>query len=71
MPSNRNNKLCYIAGSDFFQQEQIKKHLGDIEDCETETFSAEDFSQEFFFNFINTPTLFSDSKAAIVKKPTK
>lgn len=71
MPSNRENKLCYIAGSDFFQQEQLKKHLDGLEDCETESFSAEDFSQEFFFNFINSPSLFSETKAAVVKKAHK
>lgn len=65
------NKLCYIAGSDFFQEEELKKILDNIEDCETEGFSAEDFSPEFFFNFINTPSMFQENKAAIIKSAHK
>lgn len=68
--SSSKNKL-FIAGSDYFQDEELKKILGPMEDCETESFSAEDFSQEFFFNFINTPSLFHEDKAAVIKSANK
>ena len=68
--SSTNSKI-YIAGSDFFQEEEQKKILEQLEDCEVETFSQEDFSQEFFFNFINTPSLFQETKAAVVKSAHK
>jgi len=68
MPLNTNrNKLYFFAGSDYFQQEQYKKIIDAIEDCETESFSAEDFNPEFFFNFINSPSMFTENKAAVVK----
>lgn len=31
----------------------------------------DDFSQEFFFNFINTPSMFQENKAAIIKGANK
>jgi DNA polymerase-3 subunit delta len=65
------NSKNYITGSDFFQEEELKKILGLLEDCEVESFSPEDFSQEFFFNFINTPSLFQETKAAVVKSAHK
>ncbi|PLX69605.1 MAG: hypothetical protein C0603_01365 [Denitrovibrio sp.] len=71
MPLNKENKLRYIAGSEYFQQEQLKAILDSIDDCETESFSADDFSQESFFNFINTPSMFQENKAAIIKATNK
>lgn len=71
MPSKENDRFRYIAGSDYFIQEETKKILDAVEDCETETFSGEDFSAELFFNFINTPALFSENKAALVRNSDK
>lgn len=71
MPSNETNKLCYIAGSNYFQQEQLRIITETIDDCETESFAADDFAQEFFFSFINSPSLFHENKAAVVKKADK
>ncbi|ADD68006.1 DNA polymerase III delta [Denitrovibrio acetiphilus DSM 12809] len=71
MPSKSDGKFKYIAGSDYFQEQELKKILGSIEDCETEGFSAEDFNPEFFFNFINSASLFQENKAAIVKSAHK
>ncbi|PLX71199.1 MAG: hypothetical protein C0602_02120 [Denitrovibrio sp.] len=71
MPSSKKNKLCFFAGSPFFQKEQLKNTLEPIDDCEIESFSAEDFNPEFFFSFINSPSLFQENKAAVVKKTDK
>jgi DNA polymerase-3 subunit delta len=71
MSSNKGNSLHFIAGSDYYQQEQVKKILSGLDDCETETFSNEDFSQEFFFNFINSSPMFNENRAAVVKSAHK
>lgn len=71
MSLKKNENFHFIAGSDFFVQEEQKKILDAVEDCETEIFSAEDFSQENFFNFINTPSLFTQNKAAVVRSADK
>jgi len=71
MSSNTINRFCYIAGSDYFQEEELKKILQPLEDCEIESLSAEDFNHEFFFNFINTSSLFQESKACVVKSAHK
>lgn len=57
----------YIAGSSFYQDEQSKRILEKMEDCETETFNPEELSGGSFFGFISSAPLFSESKAAIVK----
>lgn len=77
MPSNTSKPFYYIAGSGYFQTEQIKRILEKMSDCETENFSPEDLSGDGFFNFISTPPLFSETKAAVlrsfddVKQPEK
>lgn len=67
MPSKTDKPFYYIAGSSYYQDEQIKKILDALSDCETEIFNPEDLSGGNFFNFINTPPLFSETKAALVK----
>ena len=56
----------YIAGSSFYQEEQLKKILEKIQDCETETFNPEELSDSFY-GFISSAPLFSESKAAVIK----
>lgn len=69
--SSNGTDFYLIAGSDYFQQTESKKILDAVEDCETEIFSSDDFTQENFFNFINSPSLFQENKAAVVKSANK
>lgn len=67
MISKTDKPFFYIAGSPYYQDENIKKILSGLEDCETENFSPEDLAGGNFFNFINTAPLFSETKAAVVR----
>jgi len=69
--SKGSDNLHYFAGNDYFLEQQQRKIIDQLDDCETETFSAEDFNPEFFFNFINTPSLFQENKAAVVRSAGK
>lgn len=64
------DKRFYIAGSDFFIEKESKKILNSIEDCDIEHYN-DDLSQESFFSFINTPSIFQENKAALVRVGSK
>jgi len=67
MNSKTGKPFWYIAGSLFYQEEQSKKLLAKMEDCETEVFNPEDLSGDGFFGFTSSAPLFSETKAAVVK----
>jgi len=65
------NKKIFITGSDFFLESELKRVLGSIDDCETEQYISDDFTEENFFSFINSPSMFQDNKAAVIKSAEK
>jgi DNA polymerase-3 subunit delta len=67
MNSKAGKPFWYIAGSSFYQDEQSKKILEKMEDCETEVFNPEELASGSFYGFISSAPLFSESKAAVVK----
>jgi DNA polymerase-3 subunit delta len=64
------NKRYYIAGTDFFLENETKKILGKLEDCDIEYYN-DDINLESFFSFINSPSIFNDCKAAVVRSGNK
>jgi len=66
--SSNNIQRIYISGSIFFQEKEQKKITSSLEDADAMTFYGDDLDMEEFFNFVNTMSLFNDSKLAIVHK---
>jgi DNA polymerase-3 subunit delta len=67
----KNQNKYLITGSKFFLDDNIEKICKNFTDPEINIYFGDEFDKEDFFSFIFTPSLFYDSKIAIINNSEK